>query len=107
MLKGLHPNRLSAINHSEETLLSSNGFRLLSSITLCHQTFVILILFSVTSRVVFLTSVLKNTVISFFDALHCGSTSVERRQWSAVSGAPSMERELIERSVGRAPSVER
>ena len=36
-----------------------------------------------------------------------GSTSVERRQWSAVSGAPSMERELIERCVGRAPSVER
>jgi len=36
-----------------------------------------------------------------------GSTSVERRQWSAVSGAPSMERELIERRVGRAPSVER
>jgi len=36
-----------------------------------------------------------------------GSTSVERRHWSAVSGAPSMERELIERCVGRAPSVER
>jgi len=36
-----------------------------------------------------------------------GSTSVERRQWSAVSGAPSMERELIERCVCRAPSVER
>ena len=29
------------------------------------------------------------------------------RQYSAVSGAPSMERELIERCVGRAPSVER
>jgi len=36
-----------------------------------------------------------------------GSTSVECRQWSAVSGAPSMERELIERCVGRASSVER
>ena len=36
-----------------------------------------------------------------------GSPSVERRQWSAVSGAPSMERELIEHRVGRAPSVER
>jgi len=39
--------------------------------------------------------------------MYSGSTSVERRQWSAVSGAPSMERELIERCVGRAPSVER
>ena len=33
--------------------------------------------------------------------------SIERRQLSAVSGAPSMERELIQRCVGRAPSVER
>jgi len=39
--------------------------------------------------------------------IEIGSTSVERRQWSAVSGAPSIERELIECCVGRAPSVER
>jgi len=58
--------------------------------------------------------IINNTTINLFFltaisllVISNGSTSVERRQWSAVSGAPSIKRELIERCVGRAPSVER